>query len=222
MHRSPAHRLVSPPALAGAALGLLLLPLVACGPSGDGGQATPAPAGEPVVNRALGLVLDDPATAGFRLDVNQGETLRLVRPAQGEFGEAVLTFELITPLANPDLVAAVNQQKADIEARPGGTFLGQVQLGSQIGTAFSTRGRYTGDDGAEVEEIRLFAVHPGGEKVLALTYRYNPVAGNTKTRTEEVMGALGLVQPRLPDGAGEATDEGAADEEAATLAEPGG
>ena len=112
---------------------------------------------------------------------------------------ATLAFEAgPEQLAGINLVEAVNRQKAEIEARPGGQFFGQVQLGSPIGPAYSTRGRYTGDDGRELEELRLFAVHPAGDRLLTLTYRYHPEASDTKERTAEAMGALGLVRPTTP------------------------
>lgn len=210
MNRSRRLSRLAPLALALA----LLLPLTACGPGG--GDASPAPTGpaaEPVENAALGIALDPPGGAGFELAVNQGETLRLVHSASSDGEPAELTFDVWLQDGNPNLVAAVNQQQEDVDGRPGGNFLGQVQLGSQLGTAYSTRGRYTGDDGREMEEIRVFAVHPAGDRLLAMTYRYHPTAGASKQRTEEAMGALGLVQPQpvgelAPNLAGEpAADE---------------
>jgi hypothetical protein len=184
-----------PTALAAAlAAALLTLSLAGCGGSRERTTGATAQA-PPVVNEALHLTLDPPAGAGFELTANAGTTLELLRPAADGRLPATLTFEAGAPEPNVNLVDAVNRQKAAIEARPNGRFLGQVQLMSQIGNAFSTRGRYPGDDGREVEELRLFAIHPDGDRLLTLTYRYPAVPGETKERIEEAMGALGLVRP---------------------------
>lgn len=184
----------------------LALGAAGCGPKSE--TAAPAALPEPVVNRDLGLTLDDPASAGFQLAANEGTTLELSYPPGDGREGAHLTFEVGEPqLAGVNLIDAVNAQKAAIEAHPDGRFLGQVQLGSQIGTAFSTRGRYTGDDGREVEEVRLLAVHPAGDRLLALVYRYHPTPGDTKERINQAMAALGLVQPPPAPG-GEAASPG--------------
>lgn len=183
------------PVAAAAATVALTVSLAGCG----GGAHEPSAGGPaeapPVVNAALHLTLDPPAGAGFELAANEGTTLELLRPAAEGREAATLTFAAGAPEPNVNLVDAVNVQKAAIEARPGSQFLGQVQLMSQIGNAFSTRGRYPGDDGREIEELRLFAIHPDGDRLLTLTYRYHPTAGETKERINEVMGALGLVRP---------------------------
>jgi hypothetical protein len=158
---------------------------------------------EPVVNSELHLTLDPPESAGFKLVANEGDRLELVKPASEGREDATLTFEVGPPQrAGVNLVEAVNQQKAAIEGRPNGKFMGQVQLGSQLGNAYSTRGRYTGDDGRESEEIRLFAVHPEGDRLLSLTYRYHADTSDSKERTQEAMAALGLVSPAAAEPAG--------------------
>ena len=158
---------------------------------------------EPVVNSELHLTLDPPASAGFKLVANEGSRLELVKPASEGREDATLTFEVGPPQrAGVNLVDAVNQQKAAIESRPGGKFMGQVQLGSQLGNAYSTRGRYTGDDGRESEEIRLFAVHPEGDRLLTLVYRYHADTSDSKERTQEAMAALGLVSPAATEPTG--------------------
>ena len=181
---------------AAATAGVAVLALAAgCGGAKGGAGGAAALAAPPVVNRDLCLSLEPLVGAGFEVETNEGATLVLVHPA-GEAGEAAtLTLEVGEPEPNVNLVDAVNRQKAAIEGRPGGHFLGQVQLMSQLGTAFSTRGRYTGDDGKEIEELRLFAIHPDGDRLLTLAYRYHAAAGETKERINEAMGALGLVGP---------------------------
>ena len=79
---------------------------------------------------------------------------------------------------------------------------------SQLGTAFSTRGRYPGDDGKEIEELRLFAIHPDGDRLLSVTYRYPTDSGATKDRINEAMAALGLVGPLAPPAAAAGSPSG--------------
>lgn len=183
--------------------------LAACGERAA--EAPPAGA-EPtrVENPALGIALVGYEEAGFELVSAEGETFELRRPAEVDAegnatnAEATLTYRAGPPqAAGVNLVAAVNDQKADMEARPGGHFEGQAELMSQIGRAYSTRGRYkvddgSGDAGAEREEIRVFAVHPNGDRLLWMTYRYRPTADNARARMNEAMAALGLIEPLPP------------------------
>ena len=168
-----------------------------CGPRDGGGTTAVSPAPpERIDNPALGIALVGARAAGFEVVANEGETLRLRRPAQGDEAEATLAYEASPPqAAGVNLVAAVNEQRAAIEARPDGKFLGQAQLMSPLGNAYSTRGSYPGDGGPRVEEIRIFAVHPYGDRLLSLTYRYPLPPGGSKTRVEQAMAALGLVEP---------------------------
>ena len=109
--------------------------------------AGPAPAAEVsrLENAVLGIALAGWEEAGLDLVTNEGETLVLVRPARGEQAEATLTYQASPPqTAGVNLVEAVKQQQAEIESRPDGDFLGQVELMSQFGSAYSTRGRYAG------------------------------------------------------------------------------
>ena len=170
--------------------------------------STPVPLGlldddrfEQIENSALGVSLVGHRAAGFEVIANAGETLRLVRPAQGQEAEAMLIYEASPPqAAGVNLVEAVNEQKAAIEARPDGNFLGQVQLMSEVlGNAYSTRGRYTGSGGEEIEEVKLFAVHPSGDRLLSVTYRYRPAEGGSKARLDQAMAALGLIEPLMPE-----------------------
>lgn len=179
----------------------LLLAIAAaagCGPQREATTTAIEPTGaERVENAALGIALVGPQAAGFDVVANEGETLALVRHATAEEAEATLTYEASPPqMAGINLVDAVNQQKAAIEAHPDGRFFGQIQLMSQLGNAYSTRGRYAGA-GGETEEIRIFAVHPAGDRLLSLTYRYRPAGGETgsKARSEQAMAALGLIEP---------------------------
>lgn len=175
--------------------------LAACPGREAADQGPPEP--KRVESPPLGIALVGYERNGFELVSAEGETIELMRPAEGDEAEATLTYEAGPPqTAGVNLVAAVNEQAAEIESRPDGRFLGQVELGSHLGTAYSTRGRYSGDDGAEIEEIRVFAVHPSGDRLLSLTFRYRPTAGDAKARVEQAMAGLGLVEPLPPPAAG--------------------
>jgi hypothetical protein len=216
-------RIPHPPIVTALALALALGAAAGCGGDrGDqaagGGEAAPA-APRRIENPQLAIALAGIESSGFELDANDGATLRLTRPAAEGSEAATLTYEAgEAQVAGVNLVDAVNQQKQAVEARPGGQFFGQVQLMSQLGNAYSTRGRYTGEGGGEVEELRLFAVHPAGDRLLSLVYVYPAQPGGTQARIEEAMAGLGLVEP-LDTGA--AGDDGTAGEGAAEpAAEP--
>lgn len=199
-------------------LAALSVALLAAGCGGAGGPEPGAEDGaaapvETIENPALGIGLEGVAAYGFELVANDGDTLRLRRPADGELPAATVEYGAGEPqVAGVNLVQAVNGQKVEIEARPDGKFFGQVQLMTQLGNAYSTRGRYTSEDGQEIEETRIFAVHPAGDRLLWATYRYPPTPGGAKTRSEEAMTAFGLITPLAAgdDGVtGDAAEEGA-------------
>lgn len=194
--RFPLQILGLAPALAAPFIAALLL-AAGCGPEQEDTTAgIPSGEVERVENPALGIALVGPQAAGFDVVTNEGETLVLIRPALGERAEARLTYEVGPPqTAGVNLVEAVKLQQAEIESRPEGDFLGQVELMSQFGTAFSTRGRYAGGDGREMEEIKIFTIHPSGDRMLSVTYRYPPTAGGTQARLDQGMTALALVEP---------------------------
>ena len=184
------------------ALAVAVLAAAGCGQQQEGMTTGVEPAEpERVENPALGIALVGPQAAGFDVVTNEGETLVLVRHATGDEAEAAVTYEVSPPqVAGVNLVEAVNEQQAAIEARPDGNFLGQVQLMSEVlGNAYSTRGRYTGSGGEEIEEVKLFAVHPSGDRLLSVTYRYRPAEGGSKARLDQAMAALGLIEPLMPE-----------------------
>jgi hypothetical protein len=194
--RTPALRRLAP------ALAAALLAAAGCGPQQEGMTTGVEPAEpERVENPALGIALVGPQAAGFDVVTNEGETLVLVRHATGDQAEAAFAYEVSPPqVAGVNLVEAVNEQKAAIEARPHGNFLGQVQLMSEVlGNAYSTRGRFTGEEGEEIEEVKLFAVHPSGDRLLSVTSRYRPAEGGSKARLDQAMAALGLIEPLMPE-----------------------
>lgn len=179
-------RLPTPPALA--AVACAVLALAGC----QGGEPPPpepaAASGLRVENPALGVAFAS-LPAGFQVEVNQGETLRL--------GLADRPGSLAVEVSEPgvtNLVQAVNDHKAAIEALPGGVYRGQIELGTPLGRAYASRGRFQAEDGSgKVEEMRAFVLHPRGDRTITLVYRY-PAGDDSEERRDELMGALGEVE----------------------------
>lgn len=168
-------------AAAAATLALLAL---ACG------RETPI-AGGPggrVENPALGIALAA-VPQPFEVEANQGETLRLTAP--GPNGPGVLEFAVGPVETAVNLVEAVKARKAEFEARPEGEYLGNRELVTPFGTAFTARGTYTAG-GATVEETWIYAVHPSAERKLTLTYTYP--TGESKERVDQLLAILGEVE----------------------------
>lgn len=181
-------------------LALGALSLAACG----GGEEAPRGNAEPVriEDEELGIAVVVPPGSPFEpLESGPGE-IRLRFPGDDEFTPGTVTFA-----AEPEqyfgvnLVEAVNAREEEIESRPGGDFLGQVELGSHLGTAFSTRARFDDEAGEQVEEVRIFAVHPGGNRLLHMTYRYTPSPGQTQARMmDQAFQAFGYAEGLVPEG----------------------
>lgn len=149
-----------------------------------------------VDNPGVGISLAD-VPDGFRLVSNEGDRIVLERASQpGSQTQADSGRVEITATepkkSGANLVAAVNDQKTEIEGRPEGKFEGQVELASHLGTAYLTRGRWT-ENGKEMEEMRLFSLHPEGTRMLVITYTY-AVSGDTRDRANQAMDILSEVE----------------------------
>ena len=70
-------------------------------------------------------------------------------------------------------------------------FLGQ-ELVSPLGTAFYSRGRFT-LDGEAVEEAKIFSLHPDGDRILTLRYRY-PAGVDSSVRVQQLFDVLGTIE----------------------------
>lgn len=205
-------------ALAACAALTFLLATVACAP--DEEAATDAETAEPnrLVNEELGIVVVDPAGGMFEPESNEPGEIRLSYAGDENFSPGTVIIG-----AEPEqeygvnLVDEVNAREAELELMPDGEFYGQVELGSEnLGTAYSTRGRYTNEAGQQVEELKIFAVHPTANRLLHLTYRYEPEPGQTQARlVDQAMVALGYIEPlEGADGDGESGEGEAAATEA--------
>lgn len=174
--------------------------LAACG-GGGGGEPAPA-AVEPtrLESPEVGIAVEVPPGASFNAAGTEGGVLRLTSDgdaAEGDvrLGPATLVYAAEPPQqAGINLVEAVNQRKAELEARPNGRFYGQGELGSHLGRAYSTRGSYVDETGEAVEEVRIFAVHPSGDRLLHMTLAYAPVQGQGPARVQQAMAAFGWIE----------------------------
>jgi hypothetical protein len=185
------------------ALLLLLLatapPVLVLGACGGGEPQTDgeAVAAEPdrLESAEMGIAVVDPAGGIFEPEANEGGEIRLRFVGDEEHAPGTVIYR-----AEPEqdygvnLVEAVNARKAELETMPGGEFLGQIELRSHLGTAYSTRGRFTDEKGRTLEAMRIFAVHPTANRLLHMTYRYEPAPGQTTTRFEHATTAFGYVE----------------------------
>lgn len=148
-----------------------------------------APAGERVENAAAGVAIAVLPPV-LRLVAIDGERIVLGLSDPEAVGEIV-----VTPgepqVGGINLVAAVESHKQEILERPGGDYKGQRELGSQLGTAFYSRGRYlvSEDSGALEEETVVFLVHPWNDRTLQLIYRY-PAGEDSSERIQDHLFAL--------------------------------
>lgn len=162
---------------------LLLLAVAACG------KATPqvhSVGHHRVVCKPLGLALESVPT-GFTASVT-ADVLRLTR-----VDGAVLTIARGTDgQASADLTAAVTAEKARLLALPSGSYLGFVELLSHLGRGYLTRGRYR-QGAAEMEEIRVFAVHPREpQRAIVLSYIYS-ASSSSQARADEALSVLAKI-----------------------------
>lgn len=192
-------RAAQPPSLA-LAFALALVSLAAACGRGGGEQATAA---EPtrLESPELGIAVEVPTGAPFTAAGTEGGVLRLTSEGQTvegdvRLGPATLVYAAEPPQrAGVNLVEAVHQRKAELEQRPDGRFYGQGELGSHLGRAYSTRGSYVDESGEAVEEVRIFAVHPSGDRLLHMTLAYDPVQGQGPARVQQAMEAFGWIEP---------------------------
>lgn len=199
------------PLAATLALGFVLA-LPACG-GGDGEETVAAPEPTRLESPQVGIAVEVPASSSFTAQGTEGGVLRLASDGETtesgvELGPATLVYDAEPPqTAGVNLVDAVNRRKEELEARPDGRFYGQAELGGPLGTAYNTRGSYS-EGGEAVEEVRIFAVHPQGDRLLHVTLRYAPVQGQGAARADQAMRAFGWIEPLEQEGAVAPAEEG--------------
>jgi hypothetical protein len=163
---------------------LLLVLAAACGP----GETPPADTG--VRNEALDIRLAA-VPEGFHVVENDGSSLVLAPSGEGVEGR--VTFSVGPPVEGVNLIAAMDEHQAEIEALPDGDYRGGQELQTPLGTAFYSRGRFRDADGNLVEETRILAIHPRAERLLTLQYRY-PAADDSRSRVEALIGVFAQVE----------------------------
>ena len=173
-----------------AALLILGLSLVACQKEPE--QDAAPPKGERVENSALGMAIAE-LPAFFKLSSNEGPVIELV-PADPQVEGVLKVQEGPAQTSGVNLVAAVERHKADLQGRSDGVFKGQQELGSQLGTAFYSRGLYS-EGGRTMEETLVFIVHPKGDRELQMMYSY-PSGEDSKERLmDQLFVVLGELEP---------------------------
>lgn len=177
---------MTPPRLASRSLFALTFIALAWGCASE-----PPPPPEPdpvrVESPGLGIVIAA-LEAPFSVAVNEGETLELTTADGGTLEIARGPEER----SGVNLVEAVKERQAAMEGLPDGVFHGSRELMTPIGSAFTARGTYSGDAGP-VEETWIYALHPSGNRLLTLVYRYPP--GDSERRVGELVGVLGEIEP---------------------------
>ena len=158
---------------------VITLLLGACGQGSEPEVA--APAAVRVENPQVGVVIGN-LPAFFKVDVNQDDQLALVPAAAEGTGRLTISADP-AETSGINLVAAVEEHKVDINGRDDGTYKGQREIGSHLGTAFYSRGHFSQDGGIK-EETVIFLIHPWGDRKLRLTYVY-PAGDDSRERLEE-------------------------------------
>lgn len=129
-------------------------------------------------------------TSMFTTDAGGDEPAVLQTAEPADPGRILL--EARPPEHGQNLPAAVTEHRAFIEQQDDGRYLGSQELVSPLGAAFYSRGRYSAD-GRETEETVIFALHPAGDRMITLSYRY-PAGDDSSTRVERLFEVLENVE----------------------------
>lgn len=168
---------------------LLALTLVGCGAPSD-----PASMDEPVQpssieNPELRLRLVG-VPSDFEITSNQARELVLGHTDPAVGGDVVIATQ--PPEDGQNLVSAVAFHQAFIENQEDGDYQGGQELIGPLGTAFYSRGRFH-LDGKAVEETKIFTLHPDGDRILTLRYRY-PAGVDSSVRVQQLFDLLATIE----------------------------
>lgn len=161
-------------------------------------KAAPPPALTPVriESPALGLVIVA-LPDGFRLEANEGETLRLT--SDGATGTGTLTVSVDRRSRSVNVVEEAMAAQRELEGRPEATFAGGNELVTPAGAGYAVRGSWT-EGGVRLEERRIFALHPDGSgHLVTLADRYP--AGDTANARDRFGRELALLSALEATGA---------------------
>jgi len=70
--------------------------------------------------------------------------------------------------------------------------MGAQELQADFGTAFYSRGRFNENEALQ-EETRILLIHPAGNKLLTISYRY-PAADDSASRVEQLIEVLSYLE----------------------------
>ena len=152
-------------------------------------QEAAAPTLERIENSSLAIAIAA-LPADFEVAAGEGQTIEL--QSIGEVGGGTLLIEATEELTGGiNLVAAAEGMKDWFEQQPDGQYFGNLELGTPTGPAFTARGSYS-TDGVEVEELRVFSLHPTANRMIRMTFRYPP--GEGKIRMQQLVAVLGEIE----------------------------
>ncbi|MCD4750686.1 MAG: hypothetical protein K8R59_15045 [Thermoanaerobaculales bacterium] len=163
--------------------GLIVLTLGCAGPPPE------PPPFESIHNEKLDLEISQ-IEEDWAVETNDGALLQFVRAEPARQGRVV--FQVGPEELGVNLITALSTHRAGIERRPGGVYSGAQELSGPLGTAFYSRGRFTGEEGM-LEETCILSLHPRASRLLTLTYTY-PAADDSAKRVEELIGLFGAVE----------------------------
>jgi len=149
------------------------------------GGPTPPPEPTVIQNIDLGITLNG-LPDGLVVSSNQGTSFEL-RPADPLVG-GVLWFAVGPEQEGVNLVAAVQSHQAQLEGMVDAVYKGAQELQGDFGTAFYSRGQYAEGDEL-VEETVIFMIHPAGNRLLGIHYRY-PVGDDSAARVEQLIDVI--------------------------------
>jgi hypothetical protein len=147
------------------------------------------PASTRVENANLGIALAA-IPHPFEMAANEGASLGL--SADGPAGPGMVVFGVgQETAAGINLVAEAEGTQAWFEERTDGQYFGNLELVTPLGPAFTARGSYR-DASGEIEELRVFMLHPSANRLLTVVYRYPP--GQGKDRMPHLAELLGEIE----------------------------
>lgn len=157
--------------------------LPACAPS-----EPPPPPDTSLHSEALGITLD--AVPEDLRVVENADPLVLEPAADATEGRIVVETGPVED--NPNLVAAVHDHEERIRSLQEGDYKGARELQGPLGAAFYSRGRFA-RDGRALEETKVFALHPSGDRLLVLTSTY-PAGEDSSARVTQLINLLAQVE----------------------------
>lgn len=167
----------------------LAMTLAGCGAPSDTVPEEEAAQPSSVENPVLRLRLVDPPSE-FEVTANQGGDLVLSHTDPAVGGDIVIVA--LPPEDGQNLVSAVAFHQAFVENQEDGDYQGGQELVGPLGTAFYSRGRFT-LEGEAIEETKIFTLHPDGDRILTLRYRY-PSGVDSSVRVQQLFDLLATVE----------------------------